>query len=106
MLLRIVGHSMEPTIHNGDTVIVQTAFPFAQLVPGMIVIRGPENPPLCHRAIRYAGLLARRYIGRFQTKGDANSRPDLGWLTKEDFVGAVVAVIEPDEVKRFPLPHL
>jgi signal peptidase I len=77
-IVEIRGISMEPTIHNGDAIVLTR--PPSRIEVGMIVTLEVEGQIVTHRVVEV------RDDGTFVTKGDANTHAD-------DFTGLDVRVV-------------
>ncbi|MEK7516936.1 MAG: S26 family signal peptidase [Patescibacteria group bacterium] len=84
----IHGHSMEPTIKNGQTVLVSSIpYLFSKPKIGDIVAFGKEGRVFIKR-------IARIENGKYFMRGD-NSRDSIdsrqiGWIGKKEIVGRVI----------------
>ena len=95
--------SMSPNINTGDLLFVRGVDPAsirngtAEDKDGDVIIFNAEhwgfsNPgiPIVHRVINKWNDSG---VWKFQTKGDANSVPDVGWVSEDNIYGVVVGGI-------------
>lgn len=84
-VLKVISGSMEPSIHEGDFIIVESTDP-AALEAGDIICFYSEDSaiygmPNTHRIVRMLS------DGRFITKGDANSSEDSAAVSADRIIG-------------------
>ena len=86
----VAGRSMEPTLHDGDVVLVwpQGSYRRGEITPYVVRPGEPDEGTLViHRIVDGDA------VGGFVMKGDNNSSPDL-WLPRpRDIVGRKVLVL-------------
>lgn len=83
-MIIVRGHSMEPTMHTGDIVIVRRADDYQ---PGQIVVfRVPRNEPGAGAMIVHR-LVTQQPNGTFVFQGDNNRGPDVFHPRQPDIVG-------------------
>jgi len=93
----VSSYSMEPTLHIGDALIIMKTRP-GDLKIGDIIVYQRFNSKIVHRIINKTSINGSY---RFLIKGDANSCPDPGmisrdpstWLKEQYILGKVVIVI-------------
>ena len=85
----ISGHSMEPTLQQGQNVLV-SSIPYLFVKPkidDMVLIRHEENRFLIKRITKIDG--EKYFVGGDNKKDSMDSRR-FGWILKKDIVGKVV----------------
>jgi len=95
----VEGNSMEPTLSDGDLVMVKKVDPEDVKVGDVIVFHEPgsESTVIIHRVV---GKVERDGRVFFQTKGDNNDVQDPWLVSEEDLIGVVVGGSRP---LKFPL---
>lgn len=89
-MIIVRGHSMEPTMHTGDIVVVRGVGHYA---PGQIVVfRVPDNEPGAGAMIVHR-LVAHQLNGTSVFKGDNNRGPDSFHPRDVDIVGRRVFLV-------------
>lgn len=91
-IITVQGHSMEPTYHTGDLLVLDSGA--TPEVGRIIVFRIPADEPggghlVVHR------MIGRRADGTFITQGDNAPNPDVFLTTRTDILGS----------PRFSIPH-
>lgn len=96
-LLAVASGSMEPTLNEGDLIIVQggldaTAIVAEEGTGDVIVFHKPGDPNelIVHRAVR---KWQDGDLWKFETKGDHNTHADYWTVFETDIVGKVVWVV-------------
>ena len=94
-IYKSIGHSMDPAIHDGQSVVIDLYFPFNSLKVGDIVVynrtwSAPAGAPAWveHRIVR------RNIFGLWITKGDNNDREDPYGVSVRNYVGKVLKVLK------------
>lgn len=76
----VMSGSMEPTIHTGALVFVDTKYEYHDLKVGDIAVFNKENIRVIHRIVEQTST-------GFITKGDANNEQDGITVTTDTFKG-------------------
>lgn len=79
--ITVTGHSMEPALHDGQTVELEQVA-FAELKVGDVIVFEYQGGRIIHRIFE----VRRGYVW---TKGDANARPDPFEVREKQVVGRV-----------------
>ena len=90
----VKGNSMEPTLRDGDLVVVKKVEP-SEVEPGDIIVfykPGSKSEIIIHRVIQKAERRGEVY---FRTKGDNNDSADPWLVPEEDLIGVVVGGSRP-----------
>lgn len=84
-LFRISGHSMEPTLHENDTVLTSN-LPYLFFSPkqGDIIVFEKDNKIIVKRIQKIEND---RY---FVTGDNSRDSKDFGWIKKSDILGKVI----------------
>jgi len=88
-LLIVSGTSMEPTLHDGDLVVVR-GIDISDVQVGDIVAfyePGTHSKIIIHRVVDIRERGGEIYL---KTKGDNNERPDRWLVGREDLIGKMV----------------
>lgn len=85
VVIHVVGSSMEPTLHDGQSVILGTP-DFSALHLGLIAVFQARNELVIHRIVQGGH-------GRWVTRGDANTANDPSYLTADNYVGTVALIL-------------
>ncbi|MGH9365953.1 MAG: S24/S26 family peptidase [Thermoanaerobaculia bacterium] len=83
---RAPGHSMHPTIENGEAITVEPVKP-SQVVPGDILLYSGSSGPIAHRVLR----VKRGREDVFLLAGDASTSRD-GPVRPQQILGRVVSI--------------
>lgn len=87
------GWSMCPTLPFKSKHFLNRFYPYGSLQPGMVVARhGVIDAPgvdICHRLVRFQHRDWLHRSAGWVTKGDGNSRPDMGLMTEKNYLGVV-----------------
>lgn len=87
----ISGHSMEPTIHNGQTVLVSSMpYLFSKPKSGDIVAFKKEEKIFIKRIAR---IERQKYFITGDNKNDSLDSRNFGWIEKKEIVGEVIGKI-------------
>lgn len=92
-LLVVTSNSMKPTFEFGDVLL---AFSQEHYHPNDNISFIAENTVVTHRVLSVSSHfkdIDSVVVTEYQTKGDANSSPDLGLISQEKILGKVKAVI-------------
>ena len=93
------GTSMLPVLQPGDRVVVDPAYPLEQVRAGMIVVRDNFSAA----PFRFVVHFAISGWPELRTQGCHNfGQPDPGFLTAQNYRGAVVAVIPKGQTLEIP----
>jgi len=95
----VEGESMEPTLSDGDLVMVKKVDPEEVEVGDIIVFYEPgsHSTIIIHRVVYRVEQGGHVF---FKTKGDNNRDPDPWFVSEKDLIGVVVGGSEP---LKFPL---
>jgi signal peptidase len=85
-LFIVGGGSMEPAIPVGSLVVVARVDAQTVAIGDVVTMRGASGVAITHRVSRIVDLTEGRF---FETKGDANKRPDAGLVPASAIVGEV-----------------
>ena len=90
----VEGRSMEPTLHDGDLVVVRKADVKDVKIGDIIVFYEPKTRSkiIIHRVIGRVEVRGQVFL---RTKGDNNSKPDPWLVSDEDLIGVVVGGSRP-----------
>lgn len=91
-MITVQGHSMEPTYHPGDLVLIDAG---AEPEIGQIVVFQIPQNELGGGSLVVHRLIGRRADGTYITQGDNTQSPDTFLTTRSDILGA----------PRFAIPH-
>ena len=84
----ISGHSMEPFIKNGQTVLVSLIlYLISKPKIGDIVAFRKDEKVLIKRITKIGG---EKYFVRGDNKNDSMDSKDFGWIEKEKIIGRVI----------------
>lgn len=91
-IIKVQGHSMEPTFQSGDLILVDTSA--TPEIGDIIVFEIPDNEPGAGNLVvhRFIGL---REDGTYLTQGDNTVSPDTFGTTRSDIIGS----------PRLAIPH-
>ena len=79
--LSIHGRSMDPTLRNGDAILVKNVDPTKVQLGDIVVLQHPNKGPIAHRVLNIESLPRGSLF--FQTKGDANQLSEWWTVTGE-----------------------
>jgi signal peptidase I len=90
-VITIYGHSMEPILRNGQSLLVDKGFPFERLHAGNVVwFTAPNVVSSTGRVIHR--LVYKDFAGRWHTKGDNNPKGDfLQFVSRSNYLGLVLS---------------
>ena len=90
----VEGDSMEPTLHDGDLVVVKKANIEDVKVGDVIVFHEPREKSkiIIHRVVGRVKVRGQVFL---RTKGDNNSKPDPWLVSEEDLIGVAVGGPRP-----------
>lgn len=80
--VRTWGTSMEPTLHDGDALLVKHVDPDEVKVGDIVTLEYPGKGPIAHRVVRIEPLPQGGFL--FQTKGDANQSSEWWKVAAEE----------------------
>ena len=85
---KIHGHSMEPTIKNGASVLVSSIpYIFSKPQIGDIVAFKKEKKVLIKRIVK---IDVEKYIVSGDNKDDSMDSREFGWILRRDVIGKVI----------------
>lgn len=79
----VMSGSMEPELHTGSVCIINQNADYEDMEAGDIIAFKRGEIKVTHRIIKITDK-------GFYTKGDANISPDIGVVTKSDFIGETI----------------
>lgn len=91
-VIKVQGHSMEPTYQTGDLILVDTSA--TPEIGDVIVFEIPDNEPGAGNLVVHR-LIGLREDGTYVTQGDNTASPDSFGTTRSDIIGS----------PRFSIPH-
>ena len=87
----VVSGSMEPNLHAGDIVFVNTNVDFADVEIGDVIIFKHRDMNIIHRVIEATTIDGQKHL---KTKGDANKVDDGFVATEENYCGTALFHID------------
>lgn len=91
-VIKVQGHSMEPTFQSGDLILVDTSA--TPEIGDIIVFEIPANEPGAGNLVVHR-LIGLREDGTYVTQGDNTASPDTFGTTRSDIIGT----------PRFAIPY-
>lgn len=88
----VAGHSMEPTYHTGDVLLVRTT---GHPQPGDIAVYRSTNGSIVDEHLVVHRVVGRTHHGRYTFQGDNRATADDGHPTSRDIVGRPIVNLGP-----------